>query len=695
MNKEIAKVILLCCSSSVSLTASAILCVMIYRSGKLSTSYGRLMFGLSVSDVLLSIAFFIFYYAVLKDNSATGLGIGNMHTCTFAGSLFAFGGAAVNMYTCSLCIYYNCKLKMNMSDEMFYHKIEKWIHSTIFLLNVVVCTAGVLTKSVNALPGKDICTYQRGSGQYCEIFKYAYYPVGVPSVCIMGIIVSMISIFWNVLSSERSFLGVSTGKTLLMRLGNRIRALATRSDRAGEWEDLTLQQPNESDVQFNSRMYRKEIILQTLFYVSAYFITYGPAFYASVCTTLGLPTPSVLKFTIASLLPLGGFFNVLIYTRPAIVAFRKLCPGHSWHRAFYLVVKAGGTNPIRREDSEGSDSLLAHWGCCWKRSQNDDTPVTAVLREIYAPGSMAPDSLREKKYQETRMMVMSTLHDTEMDTKCTKAKSSLFSSTSLGDHPRGACNSSGSEDYVNLDLSTCNNIEDGKTRGAHKLDKSKSQRSQFETIDRKLSANELEDVKDGKVNYKADLEEEIGSVGTQRVKHVNISRKVDNDSSDMIQDAFKRAFSRANNHSAIPLREDKLPKSTNIAEDAFKRAFARASNIQIRREYDSDMNTIEGNAIEADDDGIIVKKKRALNPIEEAALKTQSAKVADAFNKAFERANKFEPKVLEPRKAKDQDDDKDQGNGMRLSNGIQLSTLVKYSELSTLAEGEGDGEEEE
>ena len=57
--------------------------------------------------------------------------------------------------------------------------------------------------------------------------------------------------------------------------------------------------------------------------------------------------------------PLGGFFNILIYTRPKVSAVRIMRPEHahsSWFTIFLLVVISGGEVPTDNnfEDEESS-----------------------------------------------------------------------------------------------------------------------------------------------------------------------------------------------------------------------------------------------------------------------------------------------------------------------------------------------------
>ena len=59
---------------------------------------------------------------------------------------------------------------------------------------------------------------------------------------------------------------------------------------------------------------------------------------------LALPTPFHLTFML-TVTPLGGVFNVLIYTKPMVRSLRRMHPEYSRTRALYLVIRAGGIVP--------------------------------------------------------------------------------------------------------------------------------------------------------------------------------------------------------------------------------------------------------------------------------------------------------------------------------------------------------------
>jgi len=117
-----------------------------------------------------------------------------------------------------------------------------------------------------------------------------------------------------------------------------------------------------------SRRYVRENMVQAVSYVATLLITYG--FYA-------MTSSHVLKFSRATdataifFLPLGGFFNIMVYTRPMVAELRRRHPECGRVRGFWLVLRAGGQIP---DDIDLSVSCCQDCFCSpgWDESEHDD-----------------------------------------------------------------------------------------------------------------------------------------------------------------------------------------------------------------------------------------------------------------------------------------------------------------------------------
>jgi hypothetical protein len=77
--------------------------------------------------------------------------------------------------------------------------------------------------------------------------------------------------------------------------------------------------------------------------------------------------------------PLGGLFNILVYTRPKVLSHRRNNPEDSWFRAFILVVRAGGVVPAAVD----------------VENENENRAITMVRRRGMSVAQGSLQSIRE------------------------------------------------------------------------------------------------------------------------------------------------------------------------------------------------------------------------------------------------------------------------------------------------------------
>ena len=68
--------------------------------------------------------------------------------------------------------------------------------------------------------------------------------------------------------------------------------------------------------QFTSFKMSKKVLESGLLYVLAFWITYTPFLVLGICSAAGVTVPDWVRIADVTLLPLQGFFNVLIYKLP-------------------------------------------------------------------------------------------------------------------------------------------------------------------------------------------------------------------------------------------------------------------------------------------------------------------------------------------------------------------------------------------
>ena len=353
-------------SASLSLVASSIVAFMVARSRKRTNSilvhspYHRIIFGLSISDILQSFAMLSGPFLSPAYAPQALWGVGNKLTCNMNGIFFVVGFTSTSMYTFFLCYFCLCKVKTNMTDDAFSQKIEWKMHTFIIAFNVIVCVAGLITKTFNTVDGK-LCIFNAsppGCRQNPEIYGecdenilrnatlLGFATRFVTTVlCLAGIIVCMVKICWHVM--------ITTNTTRTTRLSNL----------RGQHHDVT-QQTHGDEYNANAadllvRHYRRQFFIQASLYVLAYAATHSFTWIGVMVVLAKKQELDSVFLLLASIFyPLGGLFNILVYTRPKVLSHRRNNPQHSWFRAFILVVRAGGVVPGAAVDVENENEVI-------------------------------------------------------------------------------------------------------------------------------------------------------------------------------------------------------------------------------------------------------------------------------------------------------------------------------------------------
>lgn len=141
-------------SGLLSLIGSTSLIITILLSKKrLSVPYRRIIFGVSVFDILQSTGFVAAVFPQPKDSFSWS--IGNSTTCDIQGFIFNTGATGVQWYLCSLCTYYFCIIRLNVKSHVF-RRIEPFLHVIPVLYSVSISSYAVAKQYMNVMG--TICT---------------------------------------------------------------------------------------------------------------------------------------------------------------------------------------------------------------------------------------------------------------------------------------------------------------------------------------------------------------------------------------------------------------------------------------------------------------------------------------------------------------------------------------------------------
>jgi len=135
----------------ISVISSITIIIMILRSKKaLSIPYHRILFGLSIVNIIASVALSAGSLPAPKDAMFLKYNFGNRSTCDTQGSLFLVGATAEPLYQCSLQLYYLCKIKYEMKAVDIQRKLEPFLHFIPILIGITVAIVSLVTESINA-----------------------------------------------------------------------------------------------------------------------------------------------------------------------------------------------------------------------------------------------------------------------------------------------------------------------------------------------------------------------------------------------------------------------------------------------------------------------------------------------------------------------------------------------------------------
>jgi hypothetical protein len=173
-------------TGSVSTIASTCLIVHILRSHHgLSTTYHRLLFGLSIADIMSSFAQALGSIMVPKEmHYFIPYAQGNTATCTAQGFLIGVGGTIAAMYNCSICFYYLSIIRYNKKDEYIRNKLEPWFHGISIVFPLVCGFIFIAMKGVNVYESS--CFLTQNDPPHCIGFESGETPEGFSIPCGRG-----------------------------------------------------------------------------------------------------------------------------------------------------------------------------------------------------------------------------------------------------------------------------------------------------------------------------------------------------------------------------------------------------------------------------------------------------------------------------------------------------------------------------
>lgn len=259
------------------------------RKKKLSTTYNRLVLGMSICDAFVSCCFFLTSWPIPAGTPGVYGAVGTQGTCIAQGFFSQFSLAVV-MYNAMLALFYLFKIRYQWRDKFISTKVEPFMHAFALIVGIGTSSAGVALDLYNndiwecwisPMPldckeswshhGESTCVRGDNASLYRWVFYYA--PLWF---AIVFVTVVMFLVYRAVVTVEK------------------------KVEKYG----------------YRERKHSKQVAQQGFWYCGAFYITwiFPTITRLTQLITHGAPYPLVL--VTALFVPLQGFFNCLVYIHP-------------------------------------------------------------------------------------------------------------------------------------------------------------------------------------------------------------------------------------------------------------------------------------------------------------------------------------------------------------------------------------------
>lgn len=361
--------IIRCINASVSCLASSFIVLMILTEPVtgLASPYSRIIFGMSISDILFSLGILLSPFVGPKDNPDAMFAIGSSEGCDFIGFFGIIGGLCLVSYTFLLTYYFLKRIKYKTAPKDFTEKEEKYFHVFFIVHSISAAATAAASGSINPKGHGSICMVEsypfgcdRSSDIPCQrggdkmqkilgIYLGAYAVIGF-----LAIFLSLSLCIHHVYRIESQFIIPARE---IGNAGTNRRRYARDGD---EEENNEHEFQDEGDAirieEKNKFILTKQALHQSLLYMLAFVLVYLPPILGNFTEDV-----SEWRFWFRSLLtPLGGVFNILIYTRPKVLKMKESYPEVPAIELLIAIVVTGGNIPSMADINMMSTSPQNH-----------------------------------------------------------------------------------------------------------------------------------------------------------------------------------------------------------------------------------------------------------------------------------------------------------------------------------------------
>ena len=273
---------------------------------KLSSTYQRFLFMLSLTDIINSLFLLLHPFLIPKEDQYHWAG-GSQKTCTFVGFFFVFGALSVSIYSCWLAVYFYYSIqsspKREKEPEDFIDCPERLAHLFGWIAPIGLGAAAAGTGSIDLDPGFDFCMISSEEDVLSYVFQ------GLILLFTLLAIMATVSIHMKVKST------IKKGK---------------------EPDD----DANSITLETSQRL--TAVSSQAVLYTATYIMCF---IWPAIAITISPSSANAyfaLQFLAYAIYPLQGVMNCSIYLRPRYSMLRQMYPRDSALVVFRMAASKAG-----------------------------------------------------------------------------------------------------------------------------------------------------------------------------------------------------------------------------------------------------------------------------------------------------------------------------------------------------------------
>lgn len=369
-------------TSSLSVLGST--AIIYIASSRVDQFYHRVMVGLSLSDVIVSVTVLLQAFLIPSDinPSIYSFATGTTASCSALGFFMRFP-LAVAIYNCYLGLFFNHSLRNGWSENS-----SGWweysAHAGAFLLPISFGISGLATESFNFLPELRICDFG-SSNSDCN---------GVnDDACVRGDKYAIQD--WLYVAIMLVFTSISVAATVSVYIFYRAQYIAN-----GRHHGFGTTQKDSQRV--------KQVACQTVLYLVAFLngTVWTTATAISIDRGVSERPAFILSILAYTFFPLQGFWNSYIYIRPRWLMWRKTQGDASWSTMVMKVFSREEPAVRRRRGTmrsiKKSRSVLAneiHGSSLWNNMSHGGSSSLALSQRDQDGWNSNRSSTRSKNVQ--------------------------------------------------------------------------------------------------------------------------------------------------------------------------------------------------------------------------------------------------------------------------------------------------------